>query len=130
MYINQKSGVVAVGYAGKDALFENIGNKKTAILKFSIAVGKRGNETLWFDCYAWNPIASRFRDAIKKGDSIMVMGTWVKSGYNGGETTRLECQFVQLLGDMRKQEKEPDDLNAPYAIENVYIGGSEDELPF
>jgi len=100
MYINTKTGCVAAGFAARDGEYSELGDKRTPVLKFSLAVGKDANdETIWFNCQAWNPAATRFKHRIKKGETYAVFGTWERREHNGKTYHTLNVQYI---GDMAK----------------------------
>ena len=78
MYITTKSGTIVAGRVNK-VEYKEVGEKKTPIIEFSIPIdiiGADGNkETKWFNCQAFNPIATRFRGKLNKGDSVLIRGS-------------------------------------------------------
>lgn len=95
MYVNNKTGCFAIGGSKDNGTYKEIGDKRTPLLEFSLAVGKdeHGNIT-WFNCKAWNPIASRFRGRIFKGEKYLVSGTWEKREHNGKDYYTLVVDFI------------------------------------
>lgn len=102
MYINSsKSGCIAAGRVGF-VEFRTVGSKDTPLLKFSLTVGKDGDKPLRFNCQAWNPIATRFRDAFQKGDQVLVAGVWQINEHNGETYYNLNLDFIQVMDDPRQ----------------------------
>jgi len=100
MYLNSKTGCVAVGHAGKDGEYSVVGDKSTPLLKFSLAVAKdEVGQGVWFNCQAWNPVASRYKGKIRKGEVYQVFGTWENREHNGKTYSTL---IVQFIGEMVK----------------------------
>jgi single-stranded DNA-binding protein len=134
MYMNSKTGCIAAGGINNPE-FKLVGEKQTALLKFSLAVGKdESGSTIWFNCQAWNPIASHFSEKLKKGDRYIVAGTWENREYNGKT-------YHTLIVDALIDGAAPDlnvypatgytpvgnspDASAPFADNGV-----DDDLPF
>lgn len=104
MFIHTKTGCFAVGTAGKNGEYKEVGEKKSSLLKFSLAVGKDDkDQTIWFDCQAWNPVAKRFKDRIKKGEVYQVSGIWESREYNGKTLRTLVIQFINELASEVQQ---------------------------
>ena len=131
MYITSKTGCIACGAAGNQSEFKTVGEKNTPLLKFSLAVGKKeDDETQWFNCQAWNPIATRFKDAIKKGEIYQVMGIWESREYEGKTYHTLTVQFIQALADMKSQSNNSSqnpDIPPDFFIDTEL---NDDDLPF
>lgn len=95
MYINHKTGCLATGGSKDNGTYKELGDKKTPILEFSLAVGKdEQGGTKWINCKAWEPIASRFRNRIKKGEKYLISGGWEKREYNGNDYYTLVVDFI------------------------------------
>lgn len=112
MYVNNKSGCIAIGGSKDSGTYKEIGEKKTPVLEFSLAVGKddAGN-TMWFDCKAWNPVASRFKDKLIKGEKYFVSGTWESREYN--EKTYYTL-VVDFMISMEKTRNSASETNMPF----------------
>jgi single-stranded DNA-binding protein len=81
MYINTKTGCIAAGGINNPEV-RLVGEKKTPLFKFSIAVGKKPDgTTMWINCQAWNPIAINLGSHIKKGERWFVAGIWESREY-------------------------------------------------
>jgi len=131
-YITGKNGCIAWGAAGDDGEYKKVGAKNTPILNFSIAGGKDASgKTVWFKCQAWNPIASRFKDGIKKGETYFLCGEWESRDYQGKTYHTLSVKFIS---DMQKAPETAAIVSAvaeetEASFEEMPIG-DEDDLPF
>jgi len=134
MYINHKTGCIAVGTVGSDAEYKKVGNKNTPLINWNMAVGKKDNgETLWFSCKAWNPIATRFNGFIKKGDVVQVFGVWEKREYNNNTYYTLMCQFISILDSPAKNgNRNGDGFDDDIGVNNQADDGwvNDDDMPF
>jgi len=132
-YINSKTGCVATGTAGKDCEYKEVGEKQTPLIKFSLAVGKddAGNTT-WFNCQAWNPVAKRFKNIIKKGEIYLVFGAWESREHEGKTYSTLNVNFLSELKNGNGPTVAPaSDLVASMSDVIISTEDADDvELPF
>ena len=100
MWINSRSGSVVAGNLTKAPEYKRVGDKKTPLVKLSLAMGKdeQGN-TKYADVAAWNRLAELLNGVgLRKGDPIAVFGIWVKKeGSNGKQYWTLNADFVSVL---------------------------------
>jgi len=128
MYTNLKTGCRAIGRAGGDGEYRTVGDKNTPLLTFSLAVGKGDTgDTLWFSCQAWNPVAERFRNRIRKGEVYAVDGVWQSREHNGKTYHTLVVEWIE---DMEKSQRIPERNDLPDYAADVDDVLDESELPF
>lgn len=100
MYINSKTGCIAVGNSKDNGTYKEIGEKKTPLLEFSLAVDKDENDkTVWFNCKVWNPLAKRFREKLKKGEPVVIFGKWETRKSAGKDYSTLVGQYLAVTKD-------------------------------
>jgi len=127
MFINSKTGTIATGRSTKNGEYKEIGEKNTPVLEFSLCVGNDENgNPIFRNCKAWNPIATRFKDRIIKGEKYLVAGTWEKREYNGKDYLTLVVDFIADMTNLHHVS----DIN----IDNDSSGSrecdNEEDLPF
>ena len=137
MFINSKTGCIAVGTVGKNAEYSKVGEKQTPTLKFSMVVGKDENDqAIWMNCQAWSKIAEMWRETIYKGDIVTVYGTIQTHEYNGKTYKTLTAETVLKTGfDFGENENERQTSNPKNNVsENktpgFEISDSDGDLPF
>ena len=75
MQVNFGGAVCVAGTCTKDAELKYVGEKKTPMCTFSLAVGKRQDTTTIFaNCKAWRSLAVQ-ASQVHKGDSVFAVGT-------------------------------------------------------
>lgn len=124
MYISTKTGMRAAGTVGRDAEMRYVGDKKTAKLTFSIAVGKEADgSTKWLNCEAWGKMAEYAeRLDIRKGDPVAVDGYLRSNEYNGKEYVNLNIEGVEVfkiresvdVSDFAEESDDIDDEDLPF----------------
>ena len=83
MQVNFGGAVCVAGTCTKDAELKYVGEKKTPMCTFSLAVGKRQDTTTIFaNCKAWRSLAVQ-ASQVHKGDSVFAVGTIEENEYNG-----------------------------------------------
>jgi hypothetical protein len=121
MWINSRGGSVVAGNLTKDPEFKRVGDRKTPLLKLSLAIGKdEQGATKYADVACWNRFAELLDGVgLRKGDPIAVFGTWAKKdGSNGKLYWTLNADFVSALnGKSAMALDEP-----PCATESVMPG--------
>jgi single-stranded DNA-binding protein len=100
MWNNTRGGSIVAGNLTKEPEFKRVGDKKTSLLKLSLAIGKdEQGSTKYADVAAWNRLAELLNGVgLHKGDPIAVFGVWVKKdGNNGKQYWTLNADFVSVL---------------------------------
>jgi single-stranded DNA-binding protein len=100
MWNNTRGGSIVAGNLTKDPEFKRVGDRKTPLMKLSLAIGKdEENGTKYADVAAWNRLAEILSGVgLRKGDPIAVFGVWVKKdGNNGKQYWTLNADFVSVL---------------------------------
>jgi single-stranded DNA-binding protein len=100
MWNNTRGGSIVAGNLTKDPEFKRVGDKKTPLMKLSLAIGKdEQNSTKYADVAAWNRLAELLNGVgLLKGDPIAVFGVWAKKdGNNGKQYWTLNADFVSVL---------------------------------
>lgn len=111
--------IMACGQAGQDGEFKTIGEKQTAVAKFSLACGTKPNstETRWVECQAWQRNAT-YAASVQKGDTVFAIGRIESREYNGKTYHTLTCDFVNIM----RQLSVPFTSSAPLASNSADAG--------
>lgn len=135
MQIKQGNNTMACGKATADAVLTSVGATGSSLTKFCIVVAsEKGNRdaTVFLNVAAWHEVA-RYAKNIKKGDSVMVMGTLSSREFNGKTYTDCNADFVQIQsktgevsGGGEDMERDIECANKPYTP----VAIDEDSLPF
>lgn len=97
---------MAVGNATKDAELKYVGEKQSALTTWSIAAGKRPDETtIFIDCKAWRG-AAEYAACILKGDSVCIIGKIEEREYNGKTYSTLVCEWLNVAKPVISAGKE------------------------
>lgn len=116
-YTNQ---VTVMGNVGSDPTeYDAKGN---TIAKFSVAVNRssKSEKVDWIPCAAWHDLARGVLANIKKGDAVIVSGTWqVDSKKNDdGETRTFHNLNINVIGKqvfgIKKDTNQEDDVEVPF----------------
>jgi single-stranded DNA-binding protein len=137
-FIYTKSGISAVGTAGRDAELKYFGDGNWASLKFSIMAGKKDDGTaVWFNCEAKFHIGLYAADLnIRKGDTVKVEGTVSTYTKNNGEIgTTLNIEWLAVISKdytptSARIEQPGGQISLPDDFFADDIELNEDELPF
>jgi hypothetical protein len=113
--------VVVVGTATKDAECKYVGDKKTAMTTFGVAVGKNASQqTIYANCKAWRRLAE-YAAGIRKGDAVMAVGQIEEREYNGKTYKTLNCDWLnypqtgeRVVPDVMAGAQEIDDSELPF----------------
>lgn len=117
--------VLVVGVATKDAELKMVGDKKTPLVSFGLAVGKNQHQqTIFANCKAWRKLAE-YAAQIRKGDAVCAIGTIEEREWNGKTYKDLMCDWVNVAAP-HGDAYEP----APSAFANATELGDDSELPF
>ena len=107
MQVNFGGAVCVAGTCTKDAELKYVGEKKTPMCTFSLAVGKRQDTTTIFaNCKAWRSLAVQ-ASQVHKGDSVFAVGTIEENEYNGKTYKNLVMDYfgIQPKVDYRGGEQ-------------------------
>lgn len=131
MQMKLGENVLVAGTAGKDAELRQVGEKNTPVCKFSLAVDKREDKTVWAECEAWQRL-SGYAANIRKGDAVLALGKVQSHEYNGKTYHTLRCEFVcnPAAFGMAAIEKSAGGAAQEAAGGFVDITGEGEELPF
>jgi single-stranded DNA-binding protein len=97
---------MAVGNATKDAELKYVGEKQSAMTTFSLACGKRPDEsTIFANCKAWRGVAELAAN-IAKGDAVCCIGKIEEREYNGKTYSTLVCEWLNVAKPVISAGKE------------------------
>ena len=129
MYVYSKTGSVGTGNVGEVKELKHVGEKKTAVIKFSVAVAKDGDKTVWWNCEAWGKLATYVDIFVDKGDVVMVTGTWKSHEYEGKTYNTLSADFLQKMELSKSAGKASTTPSAPVQ-EFEELDEDDGDLPF
>ncbi len=89
MILRQGNNVLAAGRVTRDAELKEVGEKKSLMAKFGVAVADK----TYVNVVAWRQIAEDCR-GIVKGDTVAVYGTEEAREYNGREYKDVTAEMV------------------------------------
>jgi single-strand DNA-binding protein len=102
---------VLSGNLGQDPEARYFENSKTKC-RFSIGVFKpvgkdKPKETNWITIECWNELAELAKDTLKKGDAVIVVGTWEVETYQTkeGSTNKFNKFVASEIGVKLKPKK-------------------------
>ena len=96
MQVNFGGAVCVAGTCTKDAELKYVGEKKTPMCTFSLAVGKRQDTTTIFaNCKAWRSLAVQ-ASQVHKGDSVFAVGEIEENEYNGKTYKNLVMDYFGI----------------------------------
>ena len=129
---NLGDAVSVAGICTKDAELKYVGEKKTPMCTFSLAVGKRQDTTTIFaNCKAWRSLAVQ-ASQVHKGDSVFAVGEIEENEYNGKTYKNLVMDYfgIQPKVDYAggEQVKSESEIRSALAIPGEPI--NDGELPF
>ncbi len=94
------------GNATKDAEMKLVGEKQSAMTTFSLACGKRPDEsTIFANCKAWRGVAELAAN-IAKGDAVCCIGKIEEREYNGKTYSTLVCEWLNVAKPVISAGKE------------------------
>ncbi len=129
---NLGDAVSVAGICTKDAELKYVGEKKTPMCTFSLAVGKRQDTTTIFaNCKAWRSLAVQ-ASQVHKGDSVFAVGTIEENEYNGKTYKNLVMDYFGVQPKVEyeagEQVKSESEIRSALAIPGEPI--NDGELPF
>ena len=96
MQVNFGGAVCVAGTCTKDAELKYVGEKKTPMCTFSLAVGNRQDTTTIFaNCKAWRSLAVQ-ASQVHKGDSVFAVGEIEENEYNGKTYKNLVMDYFGI----------------------------------
>lgn len=123
--------VTVSGRLGRDVELNKTGND-SSVATFSVASGRSvkdgeewKNETEWFRVVAWNSLAERCANQLKKGSHVLIEGRlqtrkWVdKKTEQEKYTTEVIANDMYILGNGAKAQTSEEDA-----------AGEQDDIPF
>lgn len=136
MQIKLGESVMVCGIAPKDAEMKIVGEKNSSVCNFGLKVGERKvdgqdkPEAIWCNCTAWHS-AARTAQAIKKGDTVLVIGKIKQAtGKDGKEYNNLECDFISIMADKKVNLDISAESYSVPSSEFQDVTGGDDDLPF
>ena len=122
-----KDGPVMVcGRLPRDAELRTVGEKKSSLLSFGLAVGERGEgdnkETVWANVQAWHERARKYT-GLKKGDTVMVIGKLDVREYEGKTYKNLVADMIITEGALAEAA-----AAAPAPLPSADLGEDFEEL--
>lgn len=101
---------ILVGRLGKDPEFKNVGEKQTAMAKFSMATKKRGEGSEWHNIVVWGKSAEICNNYLNKGSLIAIEGeittrSWESDSGEKKYITEIMAYNVEMLGKKDDSEK-------------------------
>jgi len=134
MQVNFGGAVCVAGTCTKDAELKYVGDKKTPMCTFGLAIGKRQDTTTIFaNCKAWRSLAVN-ASQIHKGDAVFAVGSIEEHEYEGKTYTSLVVDYFGVqpkteYGDATGEQVHSDrDVRAALNIPGEPI--EEPDLPF
>ncbi len=132
MQVNFGGAVSVAGICTKDAELKYVGEKKTPMCTFSLAVGKRQDTTTIFvNCKAWSSLAVQ-ASQVHKGDSVFAVGTIEENEYNGKTYKNLVMDYFGVQPKVEysvgEQVHSESDIRSALAIPGEPI--NDGDLPF
>lgn len=126
---------LATGNATKDAELKIVGSKGSHVCQFSIAAGKRDDEsTIFVDCKAWFSLAD-YASNVRKKDSVIIVGK-IEERESGGRTYKsLVAEWMNFVGEPTTGANiptgEPSPSGKPYPAGTTFEeADNEADLPF
>lgn len=94
----QDGSVIVSGNLGKDAEYKRVGEMGYDLTTFSLAIGKRADESgnmksVWVDVNCWRERAFQAM-GLKKGDSALVVGTLDTQNYTARDGTNKTRRYI------------------------------------
>lgn len=140
MQIKLGQGVLVTGRATKDAELKLVGAKDSPVAQFSIAAGKREDDTTIFvEIKAWYRLAE-YAEGIRKGDAVCAVGEIEEREYNGKIYKTLVADWLNYADGGKKQAaykpplppvSKPSTIAAPpFKPVFVQVEDEVDPLPF
>ena len=132
MQVNFGGAVCVAGTCTKDAELKYVGEKKTPMCTFSLAVGKRQDTTTIFaNCKAWRSLAVQ-ASQVHKGDAVFAVGEIEENEYNGKTYKNLVMDYFGIQPKVEyeggEQVKSEGEIRSALAIPGEPI--NDGELPF
>ena len=127
MQIGSKEGVLVSGTATKDAEYKLIGEKKTPLAAFSLAINSKGADGKYVNCKAFGEELADYAKNIKKGNRVAASGFVESREYNGKTYNDLNCDWLNIVGRstaQKAQTAEPEETIDFSEMED------DEELPF
>jgi len=95
---------IVIGNATKDAEVKTVGEKKSLVASFGLAIGKRQDTTTIFaNCKAWRHLAT-YASGIRKGDTVIVAGKFESREWEGKTYTDLTAEWLNVLPKIAMQD--------------------------
>jgi single stranded DNA-binding protein len=111
--------MIVVGNAGQDAEMSYVGENKTPLCRFQVAVSDKRNGkeyVTWVPVVTWN-VTAQIASEIKKGDSVYVRGAFVNEKWEkAGETQSRNAMtgfIVKKLAKGGRRESGNDEAPQP-----------------
>ena len=90
---------LATGNATKDGELKIVGSKGSHVCQFSIAAGKRDDEsTIFVDCKAWFSLAD-YASGVRKRDSVIIVGKIEERENNGRTNKSLVADWLNFVSN-------------------------------
>jgi len=135
MQVNFGGAVCVAGTCTKDAELKYVGEKKTPMCTFSLAVGKRQDTTTIFaNCKAWRSLAVQ-ASQVHKGDAVFAVGSIEEHEYEGKTYTSLVVDYFGVQPKMEYGDANGEPVHSDRDIKRALnIPGEpideETDLPF
>lgn len=117
-----------------------VGEDETALAKFRLAVPRRKNKdgeskADFFNCAAWNGLATVVENYCHKGDQITVIGTlrnvkWTDKDGNDRYGEQIVVKEIDLCGGKRSNENDTEKENYNPIDPDDFEGIDLDDIPF
>lgn len=134
--------VIEIGNLTRDIELKYTPNGK-AVANFTIAVADRFNKekTDFIDCVVWDKRAELCAEYLSKGKKVGIVGRLSTRTYEtqDGQKRKItevvvdEVEFLSPKGETRQAEKKGDswdELGREVRLEDVEMGGAEEDVPF
>ena len=100
---SSKGGVLVAGTCTKDSEYKTVGDNKTPLITFSLAINGRDEEGKYVECKAFGAKLAGYGKGIKKGDAVAAAGFIETREHNGKTYTSLNCQWFNFVGSGTSQ---------------------------
>lgn len=113
--------ITIAGNIGRDAEVRRT-QKGDAVAGFSVAVGKKGEETIWFDVALWGKRGEALCQYLTKGSKVCIAGDFSTREHEGKTYLQVRADQVTLMGGGQDRQGAPAPQGQPADLD--------DSIPF
>lgn len=126
---------IILGRLTREPEFSNVGEKKTALCKFSIACNNGKENTDFFDIETWGKLAEICNQYINTGSQVLVTGRLYKNNWTDKELKKrskiiLKAHNVQFIGGKKDSQKPLNETVTEAIMNSDFSGEDNKEVPF